>query len=251
MIRFVQRVTRRSRRRIFLIITVGAIGLAVPIWVPRLLTTLPTFHVDEIRVEGTRHVPPDEIKRLVSLEPDASVWDDPDNWEARVRTHPMIREVTIRRFGFRAIEIVVVEKRPVALVATPALRPINGEGRLLPLDAMTAQLDLPIIGGITELDGDLIADAATRELAFVLDRLDRANPEFVSIVSEVAYGVNGGYRFSMLPSAKVGVVLLPRGHPVRALERVSIALGQIDDTRVARADARFANQVVLARAEAR
>jgi cell division septal protein FtsQ len=252
MIRFLQGITRRSRRRIFIISTLGVMGLAVPVWVPRLLSTLPAFQVDKIHVQGTRHVLPDEIKRLAFLlEPDASVWDDPTTWANRVRTHPMVREVTIRRVNFSEIEIVVVEKRPVALIATPQLWPINGEGRLLPLDATKAQLDLPIIGGITEVEGDQIADVAIRELAFVLDQLDRANPEFVSIISEVTHAVNGGYRFSMLPSAAVGVVFLPHVHPVKALRRVSIALGQIDDPWVARADARFAGQVVVARVEAR
>ena len=85
----------------------------------------------------------------------------------------------------------------------------------------------------------------------VLDQLDRANPEFVSVVSEVTHAVNGGYRFLMRPSAEVGVVFLPPVNTVNALRRVSIALGQIDDPKVARADARFTGQVVVARVEAR
>lgn len=252
MIRFLQGITRRTRRRIFIISTLGGMGLAVPVWVPRLLSTLPAFQVDEIHVQGTRHIHPDEIRQLVSLKPDDSVWDDPATWENRVRSHPMVREVTIRRVGFQGvIEVVVVEKRPVALIATPQLRPINGEGRLLPLDATKAQLNLPIIGGLIEVEGDQVVDVAIRKLAFVLDQLDRANPEFVSVVSEVTHAVNGGYRFLMLPSAEVGVVFLPPVNTVNALRRVSIALGQIDDPKVARADARFTGQVVVARVEAR
>ncbi len=251
MIRFLQGITRRSRRRIFIISTLGVMGLTVPVWVPRLLSTLPAFQVDKMHVQGTRYVPTDAIEKLVSLEPGASVWDDPTTWENRVRTHPMVREVTIRHNRRDEIEVVVVEKRPVALIATPQLRPINGEGLLLPLDATKAQLDLPIIGGLIEVEGDQIVDGAIRKLAFVLDQLDRANPEFVSHVSEVTHAVNGGYRFLMLPSAEVGVVFLPPGNTVNALRRVSIALGQIDDPKVARADARFAGQVVVARVEAR
>ncbi len=245
------RMTRRTRRRLIVILTAGMLGFAMPIWVPRLLATLPAFRVTEVHVVGTRYVPPDEIKALAGITSDASVWDDPEVWEGFVRAHPMVREATVRRHGFRSIEIVVVEKRPVALVATPELRPINGEGRLLPLEPFEVGLDLPIISGVVETDGESVTDSGVRELASVLDRLDRANPEFVSIVSEVGYAPDGGYRFSMLPGAEAAIVLLPREDPVRALDRVSIALGQIDDQRVERADARFTGQVVLTRAEGR
>jgi len=245
------RITRRSRRRLFVALTAGGLGLAVPVWVPMVLSTLPAFRVGEVRVVGTRYVPPDEIERLAAVTHDASVWDDPSTWETRIRAHPMVREATVRRQGFQTLEIVVVEKRPIALVATPELRPINAEGRVLALDAPRARLDLPVIGGVTELEGDLVSDSSVRELANVIDRLDRANAEFVSVISMAGYASDGSYRFLMLPSAEAAVVLLPRKEPVRALRRVSLALGQIADPRVARADARFTGQVVLTRAEGR
>lgn len=251
MIAFAARVTRRTRRQLIVISTAAVMGIALPIWAPRLLSTLPAFHVREVTVVGTRHVPPDEIKRLAGITAEASVWDDPEVWEGLVRAHPMVRDATVRRHGFRSIEIVVVEKRPVALVATPELRAINGEGQLLPLEPFETGLDLPIINGVVETDGERVTDPAIRELAALLDRLYRASPEFVSIVSEASYAPDGGYRFSLLPGAEASVVLLPRKDPLRALDRVSIALGQIGDRRVQRADARFTGQVVLTRAEGR
>lgn len=251
MIALADRITRRARRRLFVVMTAGVLGLAVPVWVPTVLSTLPAFRVSEVRVLGTRYVAPDEITRIAALNPDASVWDDPSIWEERVRAHPMVRETTVRRRGLHTLEIVVVEKRPVALVATPELRPVNADGRVLALDAPAARLDLPVISGVIELDGDLVADASARELANVIDRLDRANAGFVSVISEAGYASDGSYRFSMLPSAEAEVVLLPREDPVLALNRVSLALGQIADLRVARADARFTGQVVLTRAEGR
>ncbi|MCG8466873.1 MAG: FtsQ-type POTRA domain-containing protein [Gemmatimonadetes bacterium] len=251
MIALAERLTRRARRRVFVVLTAGALGLAVPVWVPRLLATLPAFQVAEVRVAGTRYVAPAEITRLARLTTEASVWDDRSEWEARVRAHPMVRDATIRRHGFRALEIVVVEKRPVALVATPELLPVNAEGRLLPIDVADARLDLPVIGGIADVVDDTVRDPAVRELAGVIDRLARADADFASVVSEVSYTEDGSYRFLMLPSADAGVVLLPRERPVRALERVSLALGQVTDPRVVRADARFSGQVVLTRAEGR
>jgi cell division septal protein FtsQ len=242
--------TRRGRRRLSVVAVAGFVGLTVPVWVPLLLATLPAFSVEQIRVVGSRHVPPDEVKELVALQPEASVWDDGKLLEDRVRVHPMIQEATVRRAGLHALEIVVVEKHPVALVATPELRPVGGDGRVLPLDPAVAELDLPIINGLTRIEGDLVADPSTMVLARLLDELERSDPGFVSVVSEVA-PTDGGWEFTMLPDADAATVLLPLEDPLRALMRVSAALGQLDDPRVVRADARFSRQVVLTRERGR
>lgn len=228
----------------------GVLGLGVPQWVPRLLATLPAFRVEQVKIVGTQHVPPDEINGLMGLEVDASVWDRVDDVEDRIRAHPMIREATVRRDGMHGLSVVVVEKRPVALVATPELRAVNGEGRVLPVEPFEAGLDLPLIQGVTDVQADVVSDPLVREMASVLDRLGRADPGFVSVVSQVE-PMQGGYGFFMLPAADAGVVLLPRSEPEMALRRVSLALGRTDDEKVARADARFASQVVLTPVEAR
>jgi len=229
---------------------VASIGLSVPIWVPRLLATLPAFQISELRVTGTDHIPPEEIRAL-AVTPDATVWDDPATWEERVRAHPMVREATTRREGFRSFEIAVVERRPVALVATPELRPVSGDGYVLPLEPSSVSLDLPIVQGQIEMENGFVTDPEVRELIFALARMDRTRSDFMSLVSEVGPAAEGGYRFLLLPGAGADVVLLPHDQPLRALDRVSIALGQIEDRRVARADARFRGQVVLTRVEER
>lgn len=244
------RITRRGRRRLLFALMAASIGLSVPIWVPPLLATLPAFRISELRVLGTEHIAPDEIRAL-AVTPDASIWDDPATWEERVRTHPMVREATAHREGFRTFEIAVVERRPVALVPTPELRPVSGDGYVLPLEPSFASLDLPIVQGPVETESGFVTDPGTRELIFALARMDRTRSDFMSLVSEVGPAAEGGYRFLLLPGAGADVVLLPRDQPLRALDRVSIALGQIEDRRVARADARFRGQVVLTRVEER
>jgi hypothetical protein len=243
--------TRRGRRRLFVIAVAGLVGLSVPRWVPRLLATLPAFRVEQISVLGTRYVAPDEIKRLIAVSPDASVWDDVERLADRVRAHPMIREATVRRDGLHGLSVTVVEKRPVALVATPELRPVNGDGRLLPLRPAEAALDLPIVQGVTDVEGSMVTDPGVRLLAGVLDALDRSDPDFVSVVSEASIDPDGAIHFRMLPTADAGEVLLPAGDPVEALRRVSLALGRVPDRRVDRADARFDRQVVLTGGDAR
>ena len=244
------RITRRGRRRLLFALMVASIGLSVPVWVPRLLATLPAFQVSELLVTGTEHIPPDEIRTLAAI-PGTSVWDDPATWETRVRAHPMVREATARREGFNILEIAIVERRPVALVATPELRPVSEDGYVLPLDPSSESLDLPIVRGPVETESGFVTDPGMRELIFALARLDRTRSDFMSMVSDVGPAAEGGYRFLLLPGAGADVVLLPGDEPLRALDRVSIALGQVEDRRVARADARFRGQVVLTRVEER
>lgn len=245
------RMTRRSRRQLIVVLIAVTFGLFVPVWVPRLLATFPAFRIVEVRVFGTDYTEPDEVRRLAAVAPDASVWDDPRSWEARVREHSLIRDATVRRNGFRVLEITVVEERPVALVATPELRPVSGDGRLLALDPSVERLDLPILGGPVETEGDIVADPRMRELVTLLERMDRTRRDFLSLVSEVEPADQGGYRFLLLPGAGADVVLLPREDPLHALDRVSIALGQMEDRRVERADARFNGQVVLTQVDGR
>ncbi len=246
-----RKITRRGRRRFTLAATVALLGLSTPVWVPRLLATLPAFRVEEVRVSGTRYSSEDEIVELAAVAPDASTLDDPEPWLARVRRHPLVREASIRRDGFRAMEITVLEKHPVALVATPRLRPVSGEGELLPLDPSVTGLDLPIVQGPVETDGEVVSDPGVRAMIAALERLERTHGDFVSLVSEVTRSEEGGYRFYMLPGAGADIVLLPREDQARAIERISVALGQMDDPAVARADARFSGQVVLTSGEER
>ena len=241
------RMTRRGRRQLIVVLIAVTFGFFVPVWVPRLLATLPAFRIVEVRVAGTNYTEPDEVRRLAAVAPDASVWDDPRPWEARLREHSLIRDATARRSGFSVLEITIVEERPVALVATPELRPVSGDGRLLALEPSVERLDLPILGGPVETEGDFVADPRMRELVAILERMDRTRRDFLSLVSEVEPAEQGGYRFLLLPGAGADVVLLPREDPLGALDRVSIALGQVEDQRVARADARFSGQVVLTR----
>ncbi len=239
------RLTRRGKRRIFVVLMGGLVGLSVPLWVPRLLASLPAFRVATVQVVGTLYVSPTDVVRLAAVEPDASVWDDPADWEARVESHPLVLEARIRRDGSRVLEIQVIEDRPVALASTPALLPVSAEGRVLPLEPWVSGVDLPLISGHAELETGRLADPAQQAIADLIARLEAKEPEFVQQVSEVGYAENGGYEFLMLPTANASRVLLPVENPVHGLRRVALALGQTSETPVPLADARYLSQVVL------
>ena len=237
--------SRRTRRRLFVLGVCAAAGLLVPVWAPRLLATLPAFRVERIEVVGTHFVPPDEVVRRADVHPDASVWDDPSPWERRVRSHPLIREVRVHRRELRALEILVVEERPVALAATPELVPVNERGRVLPLDPAEATLDLPVLRGISQVEDGRLVEGPGRILTRVLGELEAYDPAFVRRISEVGLVRGRAAEIRMLEPTEPARIVLPTEDPVAALRRVELALGEAGDGRVRRADARFAGQVVL------
>lgn len=236
--------TRRGRRRVFVLGVLAAAGGFLPVWAPALLATLPAFRVERIEVVGTRYVAPDEVVRLAAVDTAASVWDDPKPWEARVRAHPLVRQARVHRRGLRALEIRVVEDRPVALAAVPELVPVNVEGRVLPLDPAEVGLDLPLLTGKARVEDGRLAGHPRRRLAALLGRLEDYDPGFTSKVSEMAVLAGGDIEVRMLEAAHCGRILLPGRDPLKGLRRVEAALGTAGGP-AAEADARFRGQVLL------
>lgn len=237
---------RRTRRRIVVLVLAGAVGLSSPVWAPPLLARMDAFQVETVGVTGVRYIPPDEIVRRADVAPDASVWDDPSGWEARVRDHPLVRDARVVRTGMHRLEIRVKEVEPVALAATPELVPVDREGRRLPLDPAEVGLDLPILGGEAEMRDGRLAEGETRRLLDTLVRLQVAEPGFVEQASEFRTLADGGVAVWMTADAAgARKILLPASDPVRALGRVQVALGAHGGRPVAAADARFDGQVVL------
>lgn len=236
--------TRRTRRRLLLLGTATAVAASLPFWAPRILATLPAFRVASIEVVGARYVPPDEIVRLAAVDSFASVWDDPVPWETGIRAHRLIREVRVQRRGLRTLEIRVVEDRPVALIATPTLVPVNAEGWLLPLDPAVASLDLPLLAGRARVDNGRLPSGTHRDLAAILGRLEEYDPAFTSAISEIRMLAGDAVEVRLLESAHCHRILLPAEAPVLGLRRVELALGSVGQ-RALLADARFKGQVVL------
>ncbi|MCE2422015.1 MAG: FtsQ-type POTRA domain-containing protein [Gemmatimonadetes bacterium] len=232
--------SRRDKRQALAIAGAAALGILIPVLLPSLFSALPAFQIRNVTVTGAYYLPDAVVERAARLPAGASVWHDPRPWEANLVEHPMIASGEIRRIGSDAIEIVVSEKVPVALVATPELKPVDRGGEFLDLVPASVALDLPVIGAVAELDSAAVVGAAN-----ALGRIGRIHPGFIALVSEVTLAP-GGYRLAMLEGAGATEIFLPADDPVDGLRRVSLALGQIPGSNAERVDARFDDQVVLA-----
>jgi hypothetical protein len=241
--------SRRTLRRIYVIATVGVIAVSSPAWGPHLFRLLPGTSVQHVGVVGARFVAPAQVMSLAAIPDDASVWDDLEPVEGRLRAHPLIEEARVRRTGLHSLEIAVTEVEPVALIATPRLAVADADGQVLPLDPIAARLDLPVLGGLVEVDeqnGRLTDPDRVRVLA-ALGRLARENPEFLGQVSEVHYLAPDAMEMLLVDPRHAERILLPLSNSVGSLTRIETALDAFPGPRPVRsADGRFSDQVVLA-----
>ena len=152
--------------------------------VPETLARVDWFRVRDVRVEGVHYLSAEEVERLASVSSDANLWDDTDPVAERVRTHPLVRSVEIKRRLPGTLVLLVEEREPVGLVSTPTLQPIDRDGNPLPLDPAQQSLDLPVIRPAHEVRGTpdpAAIAAAARETA----RLAEVDPTFWSGISVV------------------------------------------------------------------
>ena len=95
-----------------------------------------------------------------------------------------------RRFP-NTLLLEVVETIPVALIPNPALEPVDGSGRFLPIDPAEHRLDLPIVGLRESKRGVTLSAAERRLLAGEIARLGVSDPDLVARISEVRLDARG------------------------------------------------------------
>lgn len=238
----------RRRLRFFVAIVVAVVLAAGLARAPEALAGIEWFRVRDHVLEGARFVTVDEVVRVAALPADASVWDDFDAWEANVRRHPLVRDARIERDLPATLVFHVEERRPVALVATPTLEPLDAAGRLLPLDPARHRLDLPLIRPVRVDGPDVrLTPAEVQGLARELTRLDRMDPGFAAGVSELGLSSRGDVEVA-LTDPRVRIHFRP---PLSArrlhegLRALGHALARSADREPRAVDLRYEDQVVV------
>ncbi len=124
-------------------------AVSSPLWGPPALSRLDFFRVRRVEVTGARYASPDEIVSRLRVDSSSSVWDDFGPLEERVRRHPSVKAVQIRRRLPGTLVVQVTENLPVALVqagsGTGALAVVDATGRTLPVDPTAVDVDLPVL----------------------------------------------------------------------------------------------------------
>jgi hypothetical protein len=212
---------------------------------------VPAFRVRTVNVVGARYAEPEEIAELAAVDSEATVWDDPEAWESRVRAHPLVEEAEVRRRGASGLEIRIREVRPVALVATPVLVPVDADGWKMEIDAARHAIDLPILSGAQLDDRGRVEGEKDRRALEAIEEIRALDTTFVSFVSEIRPLEGDAVSLELLAGSRVSRVVLPLGQPVHAFLRVNAAVREAERRGpVASADARFRGEVVVRMREA-
>jgi hypothetical protein len=212
----------------------------------RAVAATEVFRVSALELEGGRFLSLEEAAAAAGVPKDASVWDDPAAWEAGLARHPHVRTARVRRRLPGTLILVVEEREPVGLVATPTLEPVDAEGRLLPVDPSAHALDLPLLNVGAGPD----AEALRVALAAETDRLQRVDPEFTARISELVRDEKGDW-VAHWGEPAVSFRFRPSVTARRLREGVLVladATAERDGSPPLAVDLRFAEQVVVRRA---
>ena len=220
---------------------------------PELLSRMEVFRVTQLSLEGARYLTETEAVAAVALPPQASVWDDNDEWEARLEAHPLVKDARIRRRLPGTLVLEVQEREPVALFPSPTLEPVDEAGRILPIDPALHKLDLPIMVPGQEGGGVALTPAERRVLAGEIARLAHGDPGFLARISEVAMNRQGELRAQVWdpPVTLYFRPGLPSGRIQDGFRALDDARGRFDGSEVMDLDLRYEDQVVVRLSRAR
>jgi cell division septal protein FtsQ len=221
----------RSRVRLALVALGAALVLTVPFWAPLLMRRMDFFRLRRLEIVGTRYIATSDIVTRANVDTTRSVWDATAPIAGRVRSHPGVQTVTIRRKLPGTLVITITEYQPIALVPGPqGFRVFDARGVALPIDPSRVDVDAPVLA---------TADVPLLQL---LARIRDSLPGFYRRVSELK---------------RVGaheLLFQLDGPPVRAMSTVTLDdLNQIapveDDLRrrsapITELDLRYKDQII-------
>ncbi len=238
----------RSQMKVLLVTL--ALG-AVVAWGPRAavaISGMETFQIAEVEVRGLRVLTRDSVVARMQLGAFASVWGDRELWAERLASHPLVRRVEVSRKLPNGLHVVIEERQPVALAATPILEPVDAEGYRLPIDPTLYRMDLPIIAtDRMPPEGSILFPEEIRAMAAEVDHLTAANGEFMHRVSTVEW-MSEGVLVVHLVSPDVDFIMPSRipGDRLREGEAaLSHAMSQNPGRVPEVVDLRFSDQVVI------
>ena len=211
--------------------TIVVVVVTSPWWGREGLRRMEFFRVRRVVIEGTRYAAPDEIVSRLRVDTTASIWDGVSPLVARVREHPQVREVRIRRRLPGTLVVQVTERPPVALVNTPTgLRVTDADGATLPVDPTAIDVDLPVL--------------ATRDtlLLRLLSQVQDSLPALYAQVSDARRGPEGAV---VLELASVRLLAGADVSSGRLAEALAVQQDLVTRGRTAvELDLRFRDQVV-------
>jgi cell division septal protein FtsQ len=248
------------KRNLKLVIALGAsaLVLSAALSVPRGLRRMDSFAVRRVQVFGTHFLAPDEALRTSGITGSANVFNDVSVWENALEKHALVTKAHIERGLPNTLRVFIEEEEPAAFAAGAVaagnggageLRPVAIDGKILPIDPTTVDLDLPIISAPSPAPSPKVARARLLSALGVLKRIKAAEPVMYGWISEVqAVGTNEVIIRLRSPAGVEAV--LPAEPDAARLRQLRLTLADLtarqDMQRLLRIDARYRDQIVVA-----
>ncbi|CAN5656307.1 hypothetical protein BH23GEM11_BH23GEM11_20710 [soil metagenome] len=239
---------RRGRRGVRFLLATAVLGgtvLAIT-QAPDALASVTFFRVDSLRLEGALYLGHDEAVAAAHLPEGLSVWGDLDGVAKRLGSHALVAEARVRRRLPSTLVLQVWEREPVALLPTPALVPVDAEGRILPIDPVHHDLDLPLLRPVLD-DGGPLGPDQLRMLAGEVARVAALEPRLAASISEASLDRWGDVVIHVLEPRTTLQFRPPltRGRLEEGFEVLADALERTPGRTPVAIDMRFAEQVVV------
>jgi cell division septal protein FtsQ len=123
-------------------VVVAVISLGLFLWAYH----SPEFRVEDLFVEGTSSLSPEELVELTSIKPGRNQLGIDLKEEAlNVITHPLVAEVELARSGLKGIVLKVKEESPASVIRGERCFGLSLDGRILPYELCEGFLPLPIL----------------------------------------------------------------------------------------------------------
>ncbi len=147
------------------------------------------FHIKNIDVSGLKYLNKNEIVKILDLPENTNLFNlNVHILEQRLREHPRLKTIKVKKQLFNTLTITIEERLPYALINLNSLYEIDEEGVLLPPVRYGVQPDLPIITGIETEEIRLGEPLEADKLDLALDltkRLRLLNQPLIEQISEI------------------------------------------------------------------
>ncbi len=123
------------------------------------------LRVDHIVVKGNQHLSSaDVLAALSGLQDESLIWANLTSWRNRLLSSPWVQEATLRRVLPSTVEVVVIERQPIGIGRIAGqMYLVDDRGVIIDeYGPQYARFDLPIVDGLTAVDGPGAAGDALR-----------------------------------------------------------------------------------------
>jgi cell division protein FtsQ len=146
------------------------------------------LQIDRIVVRGNERLSKGEVLAVLSgLRGESLVWADLDAWRRRLLASPWVRDAALRRSLPSTVEVSVLERQPIGIGRMAGeMYLVDDRGVVIDqYGPQYADLDLPIIDGLSAPPGGGMTDEARADLAARVIASLKAKPEIARRLSQI------------------------------------------------------------------